>query len=156
MTTLPIHDLTGSALNWAVAQCLPSLRPAVAITDYDDGAEEIFFERPVRDEDDEVLFEGGERWNPVHDWEQLGPLLLQFRITTLWRDTYWWACVGNNATDEDKLGAEGSTPQLAACRALVSFVLNQGREFDDEVSTIPVPTVLTNESDLSTNPGSNS
>lgn len=74
MTKIKTAELTGAALDWAVAIAMGWLKQ-IAITDYGDGQEEVFFFHPVRDDQDEVVHAGGDRWKPSTDWSVGGPII---------------------------------------------------------------------------------
>ena len=110
-------ELTGAALDWAVAKC--------------DGSE-IFFDKY----DETYKFfdreEGGERdWKPSTDWAQGGPIIGREKITVrFWVDepfvhAYKW-------NTEDWL--EGPTPLIAAMRCYVASKLGDEIELPKELT----------------------
>lgn len=92
------EELSGSALDWAVAKSVPQKYWPVIIRGLvylDNECEHI-------------------PYSPSNDWSQCGPLIDR-RITTLCspRDGYWCAHAGNH------LG-EGDSALVASCRAIVA------------------------------------
>jgi len=106
-------ELTGAALDWAVAKC--------------DGLE-IYF-------DDGVVclkgqpFDGNEHyWLPTQNWAQGGPIIELERIELEHDGFIWWARI---KADEDY---SGPTPLIAAMRCYVASKLGDEVEIPEELT----------------------
>ena len=95
-------ELTGTALDWAVAKC------------------EVL--EVWREPDGMYLCEGGEvgfRYRPSSDWAQGGPIIEREKIEIFIRDEKWFS-YSSNSTPEDFYG---ETPLIAAMRCYVASKL---------------------------------
>jgi len=104
-------ELTGGALDWAVAQC-------EGITDWD--SVDLVFR------DDDFCW-----YEPSANWEQGGPIIEREGINII-QSGSWLA-----EMDADRSGgvisAEGETPLIAAMRCFVEFKLGDEVEIPDEL-----------------------
>lgn len=131
-------DLTGVALDWAVAKSVGAYKGLV---------------KPYKNSDTEesaLIFPnaGHCEWmqgeyHPSTDWAQGGPLIDQYKIDLYWHHEYqlddetrpmWEACCENAqvvfADDYDPIG---ETALIAACRAIVAAELGDSVDVPDEL-----------------------
>lgn len=105
-------DLTGAALDWAVAQCADLPFPVV----YDEEGREVAV-------------------SPSTDWAQGGPIIEREGITVSKEDKYWSAYFRENLFEDD--GSEhwqtGPTPLIAAMRCYVASRLSDEVEVPEEL-----------------------
>ena len=110
-------ELTGAALDWAVAQCEGT--DFFALMEWDD--DRLCY-----------LTQWGEDFEPSMNWQQAGRIIEREKIELEWGgnggNENWWACIN---ADEDH---SGETPLIAAMRCYVASKLG-----DD----VEVPTELT-------------
>ena len=104
------QDLTGAALDWAVAYC----------TGYDDWDGECFTDDP--DGYPCALFL--DDYRPSENWSQGGPLIEQALLVVSPDPKYGWQC----RAYMDTITYKGSTPLMAAMRCYV--VQSVGDEID--------------------------
>jgi hypothetical protein len=91
-------ELTGAALDWAVAKCEGYFDMGMASVH--DGVADVFY--------------FGEAWTPSTDWSQGGPIIEREGLTITHQQNQWAA-----QTDDD-LFAFGPTPLIAAMRCYVA------------------------------------
>ena len=92
-------DLSGTALDWAVAQ-----------------AEGIEVRMPL------LILPDGDWWYPSIDWAQGGPIIERQKIDVMWGGDRW--CAYTMTPDgEVQLQTEGPTPLIAAMRGYVASKL---------------------------------
>jgi hypothetical protein len=103
------HELTGAALDWAVAKCEGYFDMGMASVH--DGVADVFY--------------FGEAWTPSTDWSQGGPIIEREGLTITHQQNQWAA-----QTDDD-LFAFGPTPLIAAMRCYVAS--KQGEQDANEV-----------------------
>jgi hypothetical protein len=104
------HDLTGSALEWAVAKC-------EGYEDKDFCLDDKYF----RDEDDVW-------YSPSTDWSQGGPIIEREGIALyLYGGSEWNAHVGGRES-------VGPTPLIAAMRCYVASKLGDEIEIPEEIA----------------------
>ena len=111
------NELTGAALDWAVAKCEPDDTLAIYF-DEDTG-------EPLCHDD----WESNQEYKPSTDWAQGGPIIERERIQLARVGDVWEAWV-----DADGIFCQGPTPLIAAMRCYVTSKLG------DEVE---IPTELT-------------
>lgn len=101
-------DLTGPALDWAVAKCLQP------------GYEEWRLIRWIEQE-----------FTPTANWAQGGPLIGQGKVCLSWMNTFgaWHAQIG----DEAEFNAYGPTPLIAAMRCVVASRLGDEVDIPEEL-----------------------
>jgi hypothetical protein len=99
-------ELTGAALDWAVAKC----EGAINGDDLDIG----------------FILEGG--YSPSTDWAQGGPIIERERIELEHDGFIWWARI---KADEDY---SGPTPLIAAMRCYVASKLGDEVEIPEELT----------------------
>jgi hypothetical protein len=99
-------ELTGAALDWAVAKC-------EGLTQYYEPDEQCAF-------DDE-----GAAYEPSANWAQGGPIIERERLSLTPRDGYWEAYYHDNLFKEDGSDyfQKGTTPLIAAMRCYVASKL---------------------------------
>ena len=129
------HELTGAALDWAVAQI-----EIAAWAEYD--------RRLHNDEDtgprpSEYLgdYHFGSGWTPSTDWSQGGPIIEReihnlFKWNQIEPGPELWCGVHNRKTPEGiyALQADGPTPLVAAMRCFVSSRLGDEVDVPDELT----------------------
>jgi hypothetical protein len=93
-------ELTGAALDWAVAKCEGYFDMGMASVH--DGVADVFY--------------FGEAWKPSTDWSQGGPIVEREKIELFIRDEKWFA-YSSLSTPEDFYG---ETPLIAAMRCYVA------------------------------------
>jgi hypothetical protein len=93
-------ELTGAALDWAVAKCEGYFDMGMASVH--DGVADVFY--------------FGEAWTPSTDWSQGGPIIEREKIELFIRDEKWFA-YSSLSTPEDFYG---ETPLIAAMRCYVA------------------------------------
>jgi hypothetical protein len=118
-------ELTGHALNWAVAKC--------------EGVE--LYSGP-RDKNPAykanwVRRKHGGLYQPSTDWAQGGPIIEREGISTVREGDArnWVASVYNYAEDDWHLHTEGTTPLIAAMRCYVASKLGDEVEIPKELTT---------------------
>jgi hypothetical protein len=97
-------DLTGAALDWAVAKC----------------------EGVINGDDLDVGFVLEGAYLPSTDWEQGGPIIEREKIATAWHITRWVAWRG-------VIEHPGPTPLIAAMRCYVAAKLGDDIEIPEEL-----------------------
>jgi len=110
-------ELTGAALDWAVAKCEEH---AAFIRDG-----EVWSEDP----EDPIAFDV---WAYSTDWAQGGPIIEREKISTL-RYGQWIASIPADSTGESS-GFYGPTPLLAAMRCYVASKLGDEVEIPEELT----------------------
>jgi hypothetical protein len=126
---MTVWELSGKELDLWVAKAL-GFGDKVRFTEYGEGDEECFFFYPVRDEQDEVIHDAGDRWYPSTEWAQGGPIIERERISI--------ERSGDAASGDDRAyaymiravldGQHGETALVAAMRVFIAS------KFGDEVS----------------------
>jgi hypothetical protein len=101
-------ELTGAALDWAVAKC----EGAINGNDLDIG----------------FILEGG--YSPSTDWAQGGPIIEREKIEIFIRDEEWFA-YSSFSTPED---FNGETPLIAAMRCYVASKLGDTIDIPEELT----------------------
>ena len=109
-------ELTGAALDWAVAKCEPDMLDLY----YSDDNEPLFLEEAP---------DYHQEWEPSANWAQGGPIIERERLDVYGFDGENWC-----ANDNLRATQYGPTPLIAAMRCYVASKLG------DEVD---VPTELT-------------
>jgi len=108
-------ELTGAALDWAVARCL--------YPEWWDGMYEM--DGTYRD----LLMDDGEYFNPSTDWAQGGPIIEREKISIdAMYDTVGWV-----ASTQESIGYEGDTPLVAAMRCYVASKLGDEIDLPEEL-----------------------
>ena len=111
-------ELTGAALDWAVAKC--------------EGVE------VWREPDGIYLCEGGEvgfMFRPSTDWSQGGPIIERERIDVRYTGQLWGATLRLNEYEEPDEWF-GPTPLIAAMRCYVASQLGDEVEVPDELAEV--------------------
>lgn len=111
------RELTDEALAWVVGKFLGYHQ--MAVTDYGDGEEEVFFRVPVRDANDNVIFGSGDRWKPSTDRDQGFPLIEDALISLRHVPGEGWVA--------EKSGVEGWGPTMliAGLRCLMTLEMGE-------------------------------
>jgi hypothetical protein len=109
-------ELTGAALDWAVAKCEGFVKVAIW-TDHIGICKKYSFEDQVR-------------WAPSTDWAQGGPIIEREGLTLTHQADLWAA-----QTDAD-LFAYGPTPLIAAMRCYVASKLGDEVDVPEELKSI--------------------
>jgi hypothetical protein len=102
------NELSGAALDWAVAKCEGTL--------HDDGSVPDYFQ-------------------PSIDWEQGGAIIECERLSLTPRDGYWEAYYHDNLFKDDGSDyfQKGTTPLIAAMRCYVASKLGDEVEIPEEL-----------------------
>jgi hypothetical protein len=118
-------ELTGAALDWAVAKC--------------EDLEHYF-------EDGLVCLKGqpfdthwlcGPHWTPSTDWSQGGAIIEREKIDVMWCGGRWCAYTADaecTTGDDRQLVTEGNTPLIAAMRGYVASKLGDEVELPEELA----------------------
>jgi hypothetical protein len=148
-------ELTGAALDWAVAKCegdlfesAPTVEPQIAkvwpltgLVRIENGkrvgyvVNDNLFKRTKRSYADE----GGIRlfvdvWGPSTDWSQGGPIIERAGIFVRPKTTGDWRCWINDGKGEGiKFYQHGPTPLIAAMRCYVASKLGDEIEIPEEL-----------------------
>lgn len=110
-------ELTGAALDWAVAEC--------ALPAHDSHTNTLMVT---------VGDDNGWRFNPSTDWAQGGAIIEREGISITAAGFPWWECdEGWYAHQGDSLYAHGSTPLIAAMRCYVASKLGAEVDVPDEL-----------------------
>ena len=107
-------ELTGAALDWAVAKC-----------------EGINYVK------DDVRFRGAYARKYSTDWAQGGPIIEREKIDVMWCGDRWCAYTADaecTTGDDRQLVTEGDTPLIAAMRGYVTSKLGDEVELPEELS----------------------
>lgn len=125
MKTVKTSDLTGLALDWAVAKCLGvtvrvnhGYEPAICLCSTQDAAR----------------FGGTWVFIPSRDWRQSGPIIERERICIdIGHEGVWLAYSKQNYADDKEFLHAGSTPLIAAARSYVASKLGDTIEIPEEL-----------------------
>ena len=117
-------ELTGAALDWAVAKCEELLLI--------DGGNLQIFNKQLRAHPAKL----GTLYTPSTDWAQGGPIIERGKIDVFWQD-HQHAWVGSMSRGTNKIGFRhlqyGHTPLIAAMRCYVASKLGDEVEVPDEL-----------------------
>jgi hypothetical protein len=114
MKSIKVSELTGAALDWAVAKCEGPNSVAACYYDEDD--------LPMcRDEAPHM------EWRPSTDWKQGGPIIEREGITLTHQADQW------SAQTDDDLFAYGPTTLIAAMRCYVASKMGDTIEVPEEL-----------------------
>lgn len=133
-------ELTGAALNWAVAKCEPDDTLAIYF-DEDTG-------EPLCHDD----WESNQEYKPSTDWAQGGAIIEREKLGVWWAHhvvdgegneygNHWYAETGltDENADERHVCMEGETPLIAAMRCYVASKLGDEVEIDDNLTGAHTP-----------------
>lgn len=117
MIKIKTRELTGAALDWAVAKCAGS---DPEIFEYG-GATCLRFEYRL--------------YSPSTDWSQGGPIIERERIALLMYDYFWMATMDDWTTAhiDAPWVKQGPTPLIAAMRCYVASISGDRIEIPEEV-----------------------
>jgi len=121
---LKTSELTGAALDWAVAKSIGHLEAGRVVVDL----EYCSGEDPVRWEPQLSTYYSS-AYAPSTDWAQGGPIIEREKIELFIRDEKWFA-YSSNSTPEDFYG---ETPLIAAMRCYVASVLGDEVDVPEEL-----------------------
>ena len=108
MITVCVSELTGAALDWAVAKCED---------------EEVYL---VKEQLETRWTDNG--WKPSTDWAQGGPIIEREELSRLrCYGTNQWECLNG------EIVCEGATPLIAAMRCYVASKLGENIDIPDEL-----------------------
>jgi len=107
-------ELTGAALNWAVAKCEGYFD--IGMASVRDGVADVFYFDP---------------WTPSTDWSQGGAIIEREKIDVMWCGDRW--CAYTMCGDK-QLVTEGDTPLITAMRGYVASKLGDEVELPEELS----------------------
>jgi hypothetical protein len=110
------HDLTGPALEWAVAKC----------EGYED-KDFCFDDKYFRDEDDVW-------YSPSTDWSQGGPIIEREEISVDRVGGAWTADIADSVGGYIEHTESGTTPLLAAMRCYVASKLGDEVDVPEEIA----------------------
>jgi hypothetical protein len=102
-------ELTGMALDWAVAKC-QSLNVEI---------------------DQVIILENGDYYVPTEDWAQGGPII-EHEGMQIWKGQEWCAAFGNSINTPDFFC--GSSPLIAAMRCYVANKLGHEVDIPKEIA----------------------
>ena len=123
------NELTGAALDWAVAKCEDILHPWGYIR-VQDGR--VIWITPGNHEKADAWHQ----YRPSTDWAQGGPIIERGKIDVFWQD-HQHAWVGSMSRGTNKIGFRhlqyGHTPLIAAMRCYVASKLGDEVEVPDEL-----------------------
>ena len=111
-------ELTGAALDWAVAKCEGlGLGPRGFVVYYHDGEPAM--------------------WQPSTDWAQGGPIIEREKISVMFSFDLgvWVSAIGELWVPEEG-GVHGPTPRIAAMRCFVASKLGDEVEIPEELEGI--------------------
>lgn len=135
MVEVKVSELSGAALDWAVASAIQWKEPIFGIgaIRYIEEDRYLMMETPDPDEPDDVTkpshFNHHQQWSPSRIWSQGGPLIEKYDIALEatdsdhgadWRWKSRFECDGAGFVGHV---CQGPTPLIAACRAIVSAKL---------------------------------
>jgi hypothetical protein len=109
--TMRTADLTGAALDWAVAKC----------------------ERVVNGGDLDVGFITERGYTPSTDWAQGGAIIEQEKIAITGTNFPWWECDSGWYAHIGDCYSHGTTPLIAAMRCYVASKLGTEVEVPEEL-----------------------
>ncbi len=153
MIVADVELLSGPALDWAVAKSFgwvdyPSDSIEQGAYWHTEASKAPFGARFPKDE-----------WKPSSNWSQGGQIIESKGITLLARTEFatgtpdYWATMDryDGGNDEERMGADGATPLLAAMRCFVASELGYKIEIPDGVEVNP-EAVVTSPSDMGLRP----
>lgn len=112
-------ELTGAALDWAVAKCEGKTR-AIRLNKFKQWEDH---ELTQVCDDDYTL------WNPSEDWSQGGPIIERQEIELVPKGMHWDAY----ADEDSHVPYPGPTPLIAAMRCYVASKLGDEVEIPEEL-----------------------
>ena len=113
-------ELTGAALDWAVAKC--------------EGLE-IYFDDGFVCLVGQPFDTAWRCWNPSTDWAQGGPIIEREKIAITGTNFHWWECDNGWYAHIGDRYSHGSTPLEAAMRCYVASKLGDEVEVPEELMT---------------------
>lgn len=127
MTTIKTRDLSGIALDWALAKArqYPDVKVFMPHRPTDRGWIEVRFNREPK--------AACARYDPSRNWEQAGPLMEEYELDVhqVQRDIPLWQAEAQTGP-RARVSCMGPTPLIAICRCVVKLHLG------DEVTMHPV------------------
>lgn len=137
-TTIPTSDLTGAALDWAVARAMPGFqyKKEKHVQWLDDEYWVMCDDGVIRHHVEDQRWSGRNRrydtedWSPSTKWKQGGPIIDREYIGTVPVSDATW-----HATDPDGANAYGPTPLIAAMRCYVASKLGDTVDVPKELAT---------------------
>lgn len=124
MIEVKTAELSGSALDWAVAKAIKWIEPLFGIgaIRYIEADSYLMMETPDPDEPEDITkpshFNHYEQWSPSRIWSQGGPLIEKHMVGVDLDRQGLWVATPINWTAETVQYA--TTPLIAACRAIVA------------------------------------
>ena len=112
-------ELSGAALDWAVAKCEGYF--GINMASVRDGVTDVFY---------------FEKWEPSTNWSQGGAIIERERLSITPRDGFWDALVHDRLFEDDGSDhySTGETPLIAAMRCYVASRLGDEVEVPDELN----------------------
>ena len=111
------NELTGAALDWAVAKC---------------GGLETYLDDGVVCLKGQPFDDNSHYWLPTQNWSQGGPIIERERLNLSPVSTGVWECWPDYGMS-DELYAGGPTPLIAAMRCYVASKLGDDVEIPEEL-----------------------
>lgn len=124
MPSIKVSELSGAALDWAVAQC-EGINQLIAYNSSGKDPQVLDAELV------EMGFDGTATYNPSIDWSQGGPIIEMNRLQLRpMRGNQWDAYAGQFGGD-----ASGPTPLIAAMHCYVAFKLGESIDVPEPLTT---------------------
>jgi len=112
-------ELTGQALDWAVAKC--EGKNSIAACYYGDNDIPLWLDEAPNP-----------TWEPSTNWAQGGPIIEREKIDVMWCGDRWCAYT-MTPNGQSQLVTDGNTPLLAAMRGFVASKLGDEVEVPEEL-----------------------
>jgi hypothetical protein len=110
MKSIKVSELTGAALDWAVAKCEGIINGDVLDVGF--------------------ILEGG--YSPSTNWSQGGPIIEREEISVNWASGQWQAHTANDQDEYEQI-EYGPTPLIAAMRCRVASKIGDTIEVPEEL-----------------------
>jgi hypothetical protein len=115
-------ELTGAALDWAVAKCEPDDTLAIY---FDESTGE-----PLCHDD----WPNNQEYKPSTDWAQGGPIIEREKIAVVYRAGEYWLAYTHENYQGRQAEAYGPTPLVAAMRCYVASKLGDEVDVPEELT----------------------
>ncbi len=116
-------ELTGAALDWAVAEAIGWKEPiyGIGLINIDGDFMSMTFPDPGEciENPEPRHFDHYEQWTPSRMWSQAGPLILKYRVSLIYAFEEYEALIGMTHSQSNE------SPLIAACQAIVASVLGE-------------------------------
>lgn len=135
MIKVKVSELSGPALDWAVATAL-DYKP---ILESESTGPDFWMCQVPWGGYAEI---GGEGFSPSSDWSQGGPIIENHNLEIIFNKEGAWASVkmwsGDHYMDDDEFYPSGETILIAACRGIVTAKIGEEIEIPEELLTAEV------------------